>query len=215
MEPVSNAMRVCAAAVVALLVAERRQSQCGKWLAKPLASAAFLAVAVSSGALDSGYGRLILLGLALCLLGDVLLIPANRATVFRLGVFAFLAGHVAFAAAFLTQPRSPAWLAFAAVALAIALWRIWRWLSPALPADMRVPVQAYFVVIASMTVLACAMTGAGGPLTVAAGAIAFAASDIAVARDRFVQPGFVNRAWGLPLYYLAQVLLATSPAALS
>ena len=58
-----------------------------------------------------------------------------------------------------------------------------------------------------MTALACAVTGAGGPSSVAAGAIAFTASDISVARDRFVQPGFANRAWGLPLYYLAQVLL--------
>ena len=112
---------VCAAAVAGLLVAERRDSQVGKWLTKPVASAAFIAVAVISGALDSDYGRLILLGLGLCLLGDVLLIPEGRLAVFRAGVFAFLAGHVAFAAAFLTQPRSLAWLAVAAVALALAL----------------------------------------------------------------------------------------------
>ncbi len=97
---------ICVAAVAALLVAERRESQVGKWLTKPVASAAFIAVAVISGALDSDYGRLILLGLGLCLLGDVLLIPEGRLAVFRAGVFAFLAGHVAFAAAFLTQPRS-------------------------------------------------------------------------------------------------------------
>ena len=77
---------------------------------------------------------------------------------------------------------------------------------------MRLPVQAYFVVIGCMAALACAVSGAGGPAVVAVGAIAFAASDIAVARDRFVRPGFANRAWGLPLYYLAQVLLALSPA---
>ena len=105
------AIVICAAAVAALLVAERRDSQAGKWLTKPVASAAFIAVAVCSGALDSDYGRLILLGLGLCLLGDVLLIPAGRLAVFRAGVFAFLAGHVAFAAAFLTQPRSLPWLA--------------------------------------------------------------------------------------------------------
>jgi len=46
-----------------LLVAERRASQVGKWLTKPVASAAFMAVAVTSGALDSDYGRLILFGL--------------------------------------------------------------------------------------------------------------------------------------------------------
>jgi len=214
MQPASLSIVVCAAAVAGLLYAERRESQPGKWLAKPVASFAFMAVAIFSGALDSDYGRLVLLGLALCLLGDLLLIPEGRASVFRLGVFAFLAGHVAFAGAFLTQPRSHTWLALAAVALGLVLWRVWRWLSPSLPGDMRVPVQAYFLVIAVMTALACAVTGAGGTALVAAGAIAFTASDISVARDRFVRHEFANRAWGLPLYYLAQVLLALSPAAL-
>ncbi len=114
MQPASLSIVVCAAAVAGLLYAERRESQAGKWLTKPVASFAFLAVAIFSGALDSDYGRLILLGLALCLLGDLLLIPEGRANVFRLGVFAFLAGHVAFAGAFLTQPRSATWLALAA-----------------------------------------------------------------------------------------------------
>jgi uncharacterized membrane protein YhhN len=132
--------------------------------------------------------------------------------VFRAGVFAFLAGHVAFAAAFLTQPLSLYWLAVAIVALAIVLGGAWRWLRAGLPAEMRVPVQAYFLVIGVMTALACAVSGAGGPSIVAAGAIAFTASDISVARDRFMCPGFANRAWGLPLYYLAQVLLALSPS---
>jgi hypothetical protein len=37
-------------------------------------------------------------------------------------------------------------------------------------------------------------------------------SDLFVARDRFVQPGFVNRLLGLPLYYAAQAMLAISTA---
>jgi len=206
---------ICMAAVAGLLVAERRASQVGKWLTKPVASAAFMAVAVISGALDSDYGRLILLGLGLCVLGDVLLIPEGRPAVFRAGVFAFLTGHLAFAGAFLTQPRSLAWLAIAAGVLALVLSGVWRWLNPRLPADMRRPVQAYFLVISVMTALACAVSGAHGPPIVAAGAIAFTASDISVARDRFVRQEFANRAWGLPLYYLAQVLLALSPSVIS
>jgi uncharacterized membrane protein YhhN len=125
------------------------------------------------------------------------LIPEGRLAVFRAGVFAFLAGHVAFAAAFLTQPRSLPWLAVAAVTLVLALSGVWRWLSPRLPEDMRRPVQAYFLVIGVMTALACAVSGAGGPPIIAAGAIAFTASDIAVARDRFVRQEFANRAWGV------------------
>jgi uncharacterized membrane protein YhhN len=74
-------------------------------------------------------------------------------------------------------------------------------------------VLAYFFVIGAMTALACGVTGAGGPATVALGAIAFTASDVSVARDRFVRNDFFNRAWGLPLYYCAQLLIALSPAA--
>jgi uncharacterized membrane protein YhhN len=203
----------CALAVVALLVAERRRSQRGKWFAKPLASAAFIGTALASGALESPYGRLVLLALGLCLVGDVLLIPTGRERVFRAGVFAFLAGHLAFAAAFLTQDQDAAWLAIGATALALVLLLVWRWLRPTLPDTLRGAVIAYLVVIGAMSALALGFTGSGGPTAAAAGALAFTASDVSVARDRFVREDFFNRAWGLPLYYCAQLLLALSPAA--
>ena len=122
---------LCALAVAALLVAERRRSQRGKWLAKPIASAAFVATALASHALQSVYGWLVLLALTLCLLGDVLLIPTDRGKVFRAGVFAFLAGHVAYGAAFLTQDMSLAWLTVGAAVLVAVLALVWRWLRPA------------------------------------------------------------------------------------
>jgi hypothetical protein len=43
---------------------------------------------------------------------------------------------------------------------------------------------------------------------VPSGALLFTASDISVARDRFVQPASVNRLWGWPTYFLAQIVLA-------
>jgi uncharacterized membrane protein YhhN len=201
--------------VAGLLVAERRDSQRGKWLAKPVASLAFIATALASRALDTTYGELILLGLLLSLAGDLLLIPEGRPRTFRAGVLAFGSGHVAFGAAFLSQPLNTSWLAVSGVLLLAVLSAVWRWLQPTLPADMRIPVLAYLVVIGLMSALACAFTGAGGPLTVAIGALAFTASDLSVARDRFVRHEFRNRAWGLPLYYCAQLLLALSPAALA
>lgn len=204
---------LCALAVCGLLVAERRHSQRGKWVAKPLASAAFVATALASGALDDPYGMSVLAGLLLCLLGDVLLIPAGAAYAFRAGVFAFLAGHVAYCVAFLTTGVDATWLGVAAVLLALVLAYVWHWLRPSLPADMRLPVLAYLVVIGSMSALALGFVGAGGPVTVAVGALAFTASDVSVARDRFVHEDFYNRAWGLPLYYCAQLLIALSPAA--
>jgi uncharacterized membrane protein YhhN len=201
-------------AVAGLLVAERRGSRAGLWLTKPVASLAFLWVALAAGALESTYGRWVLLGLALCLAGDVLLIPHERRAAFRAGLFAFLAGHVAFSVAFLTRPIDPFGLAVAAVVLGLALAAVLRWLSPSVPADMVLPVRAYMLVIGAMSALACGVVAAGGPLAIAAGALAFTASDVSVARDRFVRHEFLNRAWGLPLYYAAQLAIATTPALL-
>lgn len=200
----------CAVAVLALLVAEWRDSRPGVWIAKPAASLAFLWVAVDAGALDSVYGRGILLGLVLCLAGDLLLIPRRRPAVFRAGVLAFLLGHVAYGLAFLRWPLSTVGLVAGGALLVALLWVVWRWLAPRLPADMVVPVRAYLLVIGAMATLACGVSAAGGPWLIAAGALAFTASDVSVARDRFVHEAFVNRAWGLPLYYAAQVLLALS-----
>lgn len=203
---------LCAVAVAGLLWAERRGSSTGLWLTKPIASLAFIWVGLAAGALETTYGQLILLGLVLCLLGDVLLIPHDRPAVFRAGVFAFLLGHVAYSAAFLTRPLDPFGLAAGAVLLVVVVGGTLLWLGSALPRDMVWPVRVYMVVIGVMATLACGVTAAGGPWAVAVGALAFTASDISVARDRFVQHEFLNRAWGLPLYYAAQLLLAATPA---
>jgi uncharacterized membrane protein YhhN len=205
---------LCAVAVAGLLVAEYRRSRAGLWLAKPIASLAFIWAGLAAGALDSGYGQLVLLGLVLCLLGDVLLIPLERPAVFRAGVFAFLAGHVAYSAAFLTRPLDPLGLAAGTVLLAVVVGAVLRWIGPTLPAGMVWPVRIYMIVIGLMSALACGVTAAGGPWAVAVGALAFTASDVSVARDRFVRHEFVNRAWGLPLYYAAQIAIATTPALL-
>ncbi len=203
---------LCAVAVAGLLWAELRGSRRGLWLAKPLASLAFIWAGLAAGALESSYGQLVLTGLVLCLLGDLLLIPLERPAVFRAGVFAFLAGHLAYSAAFLTQPLDGYGLAGGAITLAVVLGGVLRWLGTSLPADMVWPVRIYMLVIGVMSTLACGVSAAGGPWAVAVGALAFTASDVSVARDRFVRHEFLNRAWGLPLYYGAQLLLASTPA---
>ena len=203
---------LCTAAVIGLLVAEHRGSQRGRWLTKPVATAAFIWAGLVAGALDSTYGQLLMLGLVLCLAGDVLLIPQDRPAVFRAGVFAFLFGHVAYSAAFLTRPLGVTGLVLGGVLLTVVVVVVLRWLGRSLPVDMVWPVRAYLVVIGVMTALACGVTAAGGPLALAIGALAFTASDVSVARDRFVKHDFANRAWGLPLYYAAQFLIAMSPA---
>ncbi|MBL8419240.1 MAG: lysoplasmalogenase, partial [Dechloromonas sp.] len=186
---------LCAVAVAGLLVAEYRESRRGLWLAKPVASAAFIWLGLASGALGSGYGRWVLVALLLCWLGDVLLIPRDQPRVFKAGVFAFLLGHVAYGAAFLTRPLDPYGLAAGAVIVGVVILTVLRWLGKSLPADMAGPVRTYMLVIGFMSALACGVTAAGGPWAVAVGALAFTASDISVARDRFVRHQFINRAW--------------------
>lgn len=205
---------LCAVAVAGLLWAEWRQSHLGLWLCKPVASLGFLWAGVAAGALDTTYGQLVLGGLALSLLGDVLLIPRERPAAFRAGLFAFLVGHVAYSAAFLTRPLDPLGLAAGVVLLAMVVGGVLHWLAPSLPKGMAWPVRVYMGVIGLMSALACGVSAAGGPWAVAVGALAFTASDIAVARNRFVRHEFLNRAWGLPLYYAAQLLIASTPALL-
>ena len=75
---------------------------------------------------------------------------------------------------------------------------------------MAAPVVAYVVVISVMVTLAFGSFGDGATLLIPVGATLFFVSDLFVARDKFVAPGTVNRVWGLPLYYGAQILLALS-----
>lgn len=74
---------------------------------------------------------------------------------------------------------------------------------------MRVPVVAYVLVITTMVALAAGAASEHRSWALLVGAVAFYLSDLSVARDRFVAPGFANRVWGLPLYFFAQLLLAS------
>ncbi len=201
-----------AACVAVLLFAEYRSESCARWFAKPAASAAFVALALASGGLESVYGQLILAGLAFCMLGDILLIAGDR-RLFLAGMAAFALGHIAYACAFTTIWAGFGGLAVMAglavtLAIGATLQRLWPHLG-----EFRAPVAGYCLIIAVMTAMSFATTspGGGAPYWLAAGgAVGFAASDIAVARDQFVKPEFINRLWGLPLYYAAQLVLAAS-----
>jgi uncharacterized membrane protein YhhN len=205
---------VCAVSVAALLLAEWKEWRPGVAVAKPLASAGFLLAAFELGALESAYGRCIAVGLLLCAAGDVLLIPRQRPKAFQAGIASFLLGHVAYTAGFWQLGPHAATLVASALAMAGFAWVVLRWLGPHLPDDFRGPVRAYVAVISAMVACSLAAVAGGATAAVAVGAIGFAASDLAVARDRFVAPGFRNGAWGLPLYYASQLVIATTtPAA--
>ena len=200
-----------ATAVGALLLAELKSSRLGVWLIKPVASTLFVITALLAGALASSYGRLILLGLLLSWLGDVFLI-SKRQLFFIVGLGSFLLAHVAFSGAFLLQSLKVLPLTLAATATVVFAIITLRWLWPHLSHSFRPAVVSYLAAISLMVVLASGTMAAAGPQLLI-GAVMFAVSDIFVARERFVSPSVVNRLWGLPLYYAAQLIFALSTQA--
>ena len=120
-----------------------------------------------------------------------------------------------FAVAFVVRDVSWVWAGVALAPLAIIGLRVLRWLRPRVPGRLWIPVIAYVAVITSMVALALGTLAARPDrqgIVLAGAATAFWLSDVAVARDRFVAPGWQNRLWGLPLYYGAQLLFAATLA---
>jgi uncharacterized membrane protein YhhN len=192
--------------VALLLVAARRGSRLGQWLCKPLASTAFIAAAVAHGAHRTPHGAAVLAGLAFSWCGDVLLLSREK-RVFLAGLVAFLLGHVAYAVAFLRRGVSPTAALVGLLAMALPLALVARWLLPSVERPMRAPVLAYMAVITVMVALAVGTVAARGEALVLVGAVMFYLSDLSVARDRFIAPGWINKLWGWPLYYGAQLVL--------
>lgn len=184
------------------------------WFWKPLASTAFLVFAWQMGALTTPYGRMIFTGLCLSWIGDILLIPESK-TSFLIGLFSFLLAHVFYAAAFWLLGQEGSWALLTACLAVLAFVAVGRWLLPHVArahSSMRLPVLAYMTTISLMVVLAAGAAVKSHAPLVFAGAILFYLSDLSVARDKFVAPGWINRAWGLPLYYVAQFVLASTVA---
>jgi uncharacterized membrane protein YhhN len=190
-----------------LILAEGRGWSRLRAVSKTLASTGFLGTALTAGALESPYGWAVLSALFLSWWGDVFLLGRSKG-MFLAGLVSFLLGHVAFGAAFVVRGVDPvAALATAGAALLPAV-AVWHWLRTHLETGMRTPVRAYVVVISTMVALSVGTTALLGNAWITVGAVMFYLSDLAVARDRFVAPGFTNRVWGLPLYYGAQLILA-------
>jgi uncharacterized membrane protein YhhN len=199
----------CALATASLVVAEKVDSPALRWASKPAASTAFVALGISVGALATPYGRFVMAALVLGWFGDLLLLGRGKGP-FVLGLGSFLVGHAVFGAGFVV--RGVAWpvVACTAVLLAVPVWALARWLRPSVPGSLRAPVMAYLGVIAVMVALAAGTSWARPGWAIVVAALMFAVSDVSVARARFKDAAWTNKAWGLPLYYAAQCVLAVS-----
>ena len=204
--------------LIGLLYAEWREGTGLKLAFKAPLSVLFVITGLIQPQTVFCYWLWIVIGLVLCLGGDVCL-ALKQEGAFKAGLVSFLLGHVAYLVAFfqLAPPSALAsWRSLVVIAISGG---VFAWLRPHL-GRMLGPVLAYIVVISLMVMGAWAVylipelpaRGAGLMLY---GAVAFYLSDIFVARDRFVSPGWVNRVLGLPLYYLGQFLLAFSIGSVS
>lgn len=210
---------LCIASVGALVFAEYSGRTLVKMVAKPLASAFFVALGLSRAPLDQasfaslGAPSWIVVGLVLGAVGDVALLSRTQGA-FLGGLGAFLLGHLAYAVAFAKLSPVATWLSVLGIPVVLSCGTVLAWLWPRL-GPMRLPVTVYVSVIAVMTIAALAVfrTGAPGGGPIAVGALLFAASDVAVARERFVADRFVNKAWGLPAYYAGQLFIAWAAGA--
>lgn len=191
------------------VVADWRKWQTVRWFSKLAASTAFVALAVSNGATGSQYGRLLLLALIFSWVGDALLLSLRNDFLLA-GIVSFFFANAAFAVAFVSQPLDQAWLAIALAIFSAAGLAFLYWLWPYLARLYKIMVPVYLAAITLMTSLAISVSVASMSPLLAIGAITFITSDISVARDRFVARSVVNKAWGLPLYYIAQLLFSMS-----
>jgi len=205
---------VTALVLLIFLLASEKQGRTPRGVfIKGSVSALFVLTALAQPHPLPAYYHRILLGLLFGWVGDVCLaLPGNRA--FRVGLFAFLAGHIFYVWAFagLTRPEdwaSPVQL----ILLAMSGTAFW-WLRSHV-GRMMLPVIVYLVVITLMLAGAWALfrlpdLNATARWIILAGAFCFYLSDLFVARQRFVAEQYLNRLIGLPLYYVGQFLLAFS-----
>lgn len=208
---IAGPLTLSVVAIIALVWSDEREYRPGRYLFKPLAAVAFMWLALALGASNSSYGTWLLAGLALCLLGDLLLMPDNEHC-FLAGLVAFLCGHLLYAVAFLQLPIKLLGLGLVVLpALALVLLA-YRWLMPHVDSNMKLPVALYILVITGMLLCSALTMGQPPALLIMTGAWGFAVSDLAVAQRQFISNAGHPRLWGTPLYFISQMLLAGSVA---
>jgi uncharacterized membrane protein YhhN len=210
-----NWIIVAAAAVLlaGLLTAEKKQHLTGKLLTKTPASLLFILAAALQPHPLPDYTTWVIVGLSFCLVGDVCLALPQRPA-FLVGLVSFLVGHVMYVFGFAVLSPMRLWWSAGAWGVAAISIGVFFWLRPHL-GKMLGPVIAYILIISVMLIGAIGVFRSGGlrpdgQWLVLVGALLFYLSDLFVARQRFVAPGFVNRAIGLPMYYAGQFLIAFS-----
>jgi uncharacterized membrane protein YhhN len=181
---------------------------------KPLTTLLVIGHAWRRGAGAPRQRRLILLGLALSLVGDVALLWPRQG--FLPGLVAFLLAHLAYIAAFCVPVRLAARpLPFALYALVALVILALLW--PGIPGPLRAPVVAYVVCLATMAAQALVWwrrasgtIDAGLARRAALGGALFMVSDALLATNKFAAALPLAALWILASYWLAQWCIASA-----
>lgn len=182
-----------------------------EWWTKLLTMVALIVTVVAAGALDETPGRWLVAALVCGLLGDLALLGDTEERLLA-GVAAFFVGHLAYLICFVALGVSPsAWWPLVLLVLVATSWPT-RAVVPAAwrhgGARLAVPLAAYTLVIAAMTVIAFLT----GEMLLALGATLFVTSDsliaLGLARQGFVQEKGSAHLAVMVTYHLSQALLA-------
>jgi uncharacterized membrane protein YhhN len=173
---------------------------------KPLTTLLVLAHAWPRGRATPGLRRWVLLGLLFSLLGDVALMWPERG--FIVGLLAFLLAHLCYLWAFTRGVRLAAWpwgFVFYALLAGAILSRLW----PGVPAELRPPVVAYVLCLATMGAQTAVLWRRQGAALLALGGLLFVISDALLATNKFAGPLPLASLWVLVTYWSAQWCIAS------
>ncbi|MEP2717160.1 lysoplasmalogenase [Pseudophaeobacter sp.] len=140
-------------------------------------------------ALIAGAPLWLVLGLALCALGDFFL-SLEGEQAFMAGIGAFALGHLAYVVLFLGQAGSDLSQIWALPALGLTcailgLGLVMAWVLAPKAGELKIPVLIYIPIILSMGLAALSLSD-GAALWVLLAALAFMASDVVLAFETFV-----------------------------
>jgi uncharacterized membrane protein YhhN len=195
--------------VSGLVVSEYYNFKIGEYIFKPVAALSFVFISFKLGALESGYGRLILFSLALCAVGDILLLNRKLKISFFCGMLVFAIAHLLFSLAFIKSSTFD----FASLVTFLPLIMIlgcinFMYLLPRVPHKFKPFILLYGLAIFMM--ITSAYTFMYEQKLILIAATFFVLSDIFVAKDRFIKRSTKNALLITPLYFAAQGLFAFS-----
>jgi len=198
-----------------VLYYEKKKNRIPRIITKSALSLLFVITALLQPDSVPAYYHYLLVGLIFCLVGDVCLaLPQKKA--FMGGLVAFLIGHLLYIFSFSSLIPISHWFSPGLLIIVGISTLIFFWLHPHLK-SMLIPVLMliYILVITLMASGAWAVFWKSsfqisGRALILTGSLCFYISDLFVARHRFIKQEYLNRLFGLPLYYTGQFMLAFS-----